>query len=502
MSSSADRTLKFWSLPTLEPMGMVENQSDVAAAVVFTPEQNAVLVGRMDGSIDTVTLPEPPARSEKSSIAAMVNPGLGELMTLNEVEPNNKPEEATPISLPVTVKGVIQADTGNDVDLYRFSAKADETWVLDIKAARNKSPLDSRLEVLDAEGQGVERVRLQAVRETWLTFRGKNSSTSDDFRVFNWEEMTLNQYLYINGEVVKLWHYPRGPDSGFIVYPGRGNREGFFDTTPLAHPLGQTAYIVEPLASGVEPLPNGLPVFTLYHENDDASHRRFGRDSSLTFTAPKDGDFLLRVSDIRGSQGKAFAYELVGRAPQPDFKVSLGGLAGAVPKGAGREFNVKVERVDGFNGPVDIELADLPEGFRVTSPVVVEAGQTMAFGAIYAAADAGEPETPEARVTASATVNGETRTIDVKPLGGIKPEAPRKLTVRVEPEELTVAPGQTVTARVVIERNGFPGRVEFGKHDSGRNLPHGVYVDNIGLNGLMIPVGQTEQTFFITADPW
>ena len=70
------------------------------------------------------------------------------------------------------------------------------------------------------------------------------------------------------------------------------------------------------------------------------------------------------------------------------------------------------------------------------------------------------------------------------------------------PFELTIAPGETITARVIVERNGFKGRVDFGKDDSGRNLPHGVYVDNIGLNGLMIVEGQTERDFFITAAKW
>jgi hypothetical protein len=40
-----------------------------------------------------------------------------------------------------------------------------------------------------------------------------------------------------------------------------------------------------------------------------------------------------------------------------------------------------------------------------------------------------------------------------------------------------------------------------GLEDSGRNLPHGVFVDNIGLNGLLIVEGQTEREFFITASP-
>ena len=41
--------------------------------------------------------------------------------------------------------------------------------------------------------------------------------------------MKLNQFLYVNGEVVKLWHYPRGPDSGYMVYPGSGSRYGYHD---------------------------------------------------------------------------------------------------------------------------------------------------------------------------------------------------------------------------------------------------------------------------------
>ena len=44
--------------------------------------------------------------------------------------------------------------------------------------------------------------------------------------------------------------------------------------------------------------------------------------------------------------------------------------------------------------------------------------------------------------------------------------------------------------------------VKFGNEDSGRNLPHGVYVDNIGLSGLLVPSGKDEREFMITAAPW
>jgi hypothetical protein len=33
-------------------------------------------------------------------------------------------------------------------------------------------------------------------------------------------------------------------------------------------------------------------------------------------------------------------------------------------------------------------------------------------------------------------------------------------------------------------------------------LPHGVIVDDIGLNGVLIPPGQTERTIFLRAEPW
>jgi hypothetical protein len=68
--------------------------------------------------------------------------------------------------------------------------------------------------------------------------------------------------------------------------------------------------------------------------------------------------------------------------------------------------------------------------------------------------------------------------------------------------ELTIRPGETITAMVKAARNGFEGRIDFGNEDSGRNLAHGIIVDNIGLNGLMIPEGQQEQRFFLTAADW
>jgi hypothetical protein len=68
--------------------------------------------------------------------------------------------------------------------------------------------------------------------------------------------------------------------------------------------------------------------------------------------------------------------------------------------------------------------------------------------------------------------------------------------------EISLAPGQTIPVVVRLERNGFEGEVKFGTEFAGRNLPHGCYIDNIGLNGLTVLKGETERTFFITARKW
>jgi hypothetical protein len=532
VSAADDGTIKLWETEGYTQLHALEESRDVPAALAVSPARGVFAAGFLDGALaihpfppraqpsDAALAPETPAPLRR--VRPPGAPGEG----IEEREPNDAPSEAQPVAAPVVAKGAIHAERPEappDIDLFRFEARAGEEWMLEIDAARSRSPLDSKLEVLAADGSPIERLRLQAVRDSYYTFRGKDSETSDDFRLHNWEEMELDEYLYTRGEVVKLWHYPRGPDSGFIVYPGAGKRHGFFDTTPLAHALGEPCYIVRPLAPGAEPLPNGLPVFPLHFENDDDSLRALGADSRLAFTAPRDGSYLVRVSDVRGFQGAEFRYELTIRPRRPGFKVSVEGGSPAVGAGSGKEFKLTAERIDGFDGEIRVDIEGLPPGFHASTPLVIEAGQHFAFGTLNALPGAASPS-PEAaaasRLTARAVVDGEEVVEAAGTLGEIQLAGKPKLLVRIEraleagagagaaaegapdpdrPLELAVSPGETITATVRVERNGFAGRVELGNADAGRNLPHGVYVDNIGLNGLLIVEDRDERTFFITA---
>ena len=357
------------------------------------------------------------------------------------------------------------------------------------------------IDVLTADGQPIPRVLLQAVRDSNVTFRGIDSVTRD-CRLTNWEEMQLNQLLYLNGEVLKLFRAPRGPDSGFMFYEGDGGkRRCYFDTAGTVHAVEEPAYIVEVHQPGAKLIDTGLPVITLAYTNDDDGQRRLGSDSRLTFTAPADGAYLVRVRDARGYGGDAFAYRLTVRRPEPGFNVRIEGANPSVGAGSGRRFSVVADRIDDFEGEVQVEINGLPEGFRVSSPLVIQAGHRDAAGVLVAEANAQQP-TPEAleKITAQAkAMVGDKEVVKaVNNFGQIKLDEKPKLLVRMEPAEITVAPGSSVIATLRVERNGFDELIKFEVE----NLPHGVIVANIGLSGVMMPKGETERQIFIKADAW
>ena len=521
VSAAADRTLKLWRLPELEEMRAWTNQPDVVAAVTFDPRGSRLVVGRMDGSVESIRI-QTDGAPRATAVASVERPPTARPVGTvvghrEETEPNDQPAQAMRVSWPTEIHGTLGHP--GDVDLFRFSARAGEAVTLTINAAQTGSKLDSRLEILTPEGRPVPQVRLQAVRDSWFTFRGKDSETADDFRLQNWAEMELNEYLYANGEVVQLWLYPRGPDSGFKVYPGEGRRQPLFGTTALSHALNEPCYVVRRLEPGARVVPNGLPVFQLNFENDDDPSRRAGTDSVLQFVAPAGGDYLVRVSDIRGfGGGTNFFYQLAIREPRPGFSVKLETSDLTVSPGSAREMRFVATREEGFAGPIRIDLDQLPPGFRASTPVEIEAGQIRASAVLFAATNAVAPDAESQRrilLRASARIDGHEVTHPVGPLGSLKLGQAPAVTLEIlagadrdsfveipgQPMEVRLRPGQTVRARVRADRRNFKDRIELGGEDCGRNLPHGVYVDNIGLNGLLIVEGQTEREFFITASP-
>lgn len=517
VSSSEDRTLKVWETESFTQIALLERQPDWAAALAVSPDSKQLAVGRMNGDLavyslahlgeTTAVAASPLGEGLDGSVLATESP----MREISEAEPNDQPDTATALMLPATVTGRIHSprESEPDQDLYRFEARAGETWMIEVNAARGKSPLDSKVEVLHADGTPVPRAKLQAVRDSWINFRGIDS-TSPDVRVEYWQEMDLNQYLYMNGEITKTFRMPQGPDSGFQLYINQGKRLCYFDTSAMTHAKDEPVYIIEPYPPNATLVDNGLPVFPLYYLNDDDGERELGADSRLTFTAPADGSYLVRVTDVRGFGGENYHYTLAVRPPKPDFAVTIQGKNAKVPSGSGQRLQFVLDRKDNFQDEVRIEITGLPEGFQIATPTVVQAGHLEARGVITAAADAKAPADDvwkQVKVTATAVINDQTVTKELGDLGTIKLEPKPKVLVRLVPDDpsvtdadggLVLPPGASITAKVVIERNGFDGELKFDVD----NLPHGVIVDNLGLNGIMVRQGETERQIFLTAEKW
>jgi len=76
---------------------------------------------------------------------------IDRLKELFEIEPNNFPEQAQPIAMPLWINGRIQQV--GDVDVFSFSGKKGDTVSVEVAARRLNSPLDS---VVALTGPGLE----------------------------------------------------------------------------------------------------------------------------------------------------------------------------------------------------------------------------------------------------------------------------------------------------------------------------------------------------------
>ena len=522
-TASEDKSIKLWSAEDCSPMGQIGTIDEVPSGLLWDANQTTLTVSTLGGNISSMNatplmMKQTPGLSTK--VASALNAILAEptdaTKKLDEVAGRHSIASAQEISGPCEISAVLTRDDMTDEyagDWYAFNAKAGEPWVVQIDASRSGSPMDSVIDILGQKGDPIVRTRLQAIRETYFTFRGKDSNNPDDFRLHRWEDMELNELLYAGGEVVKLWLYPRGPDSGFKVYPGVGSRFTYFDTTATTHALNEPAWIVRELSDGEPAIPNGLPIFPIYYTNDDEASRQSGKDSQITFTAKLDGCYLIRVRDARGQSGENYKYKLILRSPNPRYHLRAEQKEITLRPGVGTEFDVAVNRFDGCDGNLEITVTGVPEGILLTQPFAIQAGQSRATGSLHLPANLAEAA-KEFTIQISShcmlgnrkITDGETLQLLVKvsdkPAMQLKVVAKNHGSDAPAISELVIRPGQTISANLVIERGENTSDISFGGDDSGRNLPHGCYVDNIGLSGLLIPAGQSVREVFITAAPW
>lgn len=248
----------------------------------------------------------------------------------------------------------------NEAHTVRFGAKKGERLVVEVLARRGGSPVDPVIEILDAAGKPVPLGVLRDRENIGHLPRPRQRQHRHPPRRV---ERTGDRRLPVRerrGDADS--RIPKGPDDDCQFHQVGGQRVAYHGTTPTHHSFGLPMYKVELHPPGKTFPPNGLPLFPLFYRNDDGGSG-YGKDSRIFFDPPADGNYQVRVNDARGASGPTHAYRVTVRPPKPDFAVTFNPTAPSVWKAVVLPIGVTVTRLDGFDGPVDVELVGLPAGF-------------------------------------------------------------------------------------------------------------------------------------------
>ncbi|QDU63628.1 hypothetical protein Pan216_45090 [Planctomycetes bacterium Pan216] len=111
------------------------------------------------------------------------------------------------------------------------------------------------------------------------------------------------------------------------------------------------------------------------------------KDAKLYFRAPADGTYLLKVRDLHDRGGKRFIYHVTAEPSGPDFEISGLYYYGMLSPGTQTAWFVNVRRLNGFTGPVTIEVDGLPKGVTM-EPLTIPSTATRGAVNLQAAKDA------------------------------------------------------------------------------------------------------------------
>jgi hypothetical protein len=135
--------------------------------------------------------------------------------------------------------------------------------------------------------------------------------------------------------------------------------------------------------------------------NDDA----FGKDAALVFTPPADGDYVVRLRDLNSKGGDTFVYYLECDWARPDFTLRCDCDKAMIGPGSSTAWYVHVTRLNGFDGPVRVEVKGLPKGVTA-SALTIPATMTQGLLVLTAGPDAAR-DAINVDVLGTAAVSGE-----------------------------------------------------------------------------------------------
>jgi len=242
--------------------------------------------------------------------------------------------------------------------------------------------------------------------------------------------------------------------------------------------------------------------------NDDCEDKCEGllthhADSMLTVTIPKTGDYLLWIGDTQRQGGATMAYRLKIGLRQPAFALRVTPSALNARGGTSASFTVFAVREGGFEGDIDLSLADAPKGFALTGGKI-PAGQDKVQLTLRVPNDPGRKIIPLVMTGVGRAADGSVIRAEAVPaddmmqafayhhlvpaeawLAAIEPNRPNPPSWKIEtPTPLRLVAGGDTTLRV-----RSTGRPPFGQVQvTLGEPPEGVSVKSVSAKDTLIEI--------------
>ena len=134
---------------------------------------------------------------------------------------------------PVTINGRLTRNIATSA----FTPTKGQNLIVEVNAARFGSPLDSVLEILDADGKPIERATIRAIARELHSPSTIAIRCKPGLRLLTITGFTVGDYMMVGSEIVRVAVTPHGPDEDTFFESFGGQRIAYFDTSGEGHAM-------------------------------------------------------------------------------------------------------------------------------------------------------------------------------------------------------------------------------------------------------------------------
>ncbi len=323
-----------------------------------------------------------------------------------EAEPNNDAATATPTDkpLPLSFNGVVGAK--GDIDFFKFAAKKDQEFDVNIFARRLRSPLDAVLEIYDEKGNRIQQNDDSGGPDSYLSWKvpadGNFCVAVKDQLGRGGPIFTYRVELTPKRPEIAVWlpeMQQNSQERQTIVVP-KGNRYASLVKIKRDNTGGDLNLAASELLPGVTmnagPVLNGIDTVAVVFEatpEATVAARTFALVAKPTDGKPVESRVAHPV-DIVGNGNNTPYYRItadklaVAVAEEAPFKIQL--VEPKVPVAQSGSMNLRVvaARKPDFKGKITLALLYSPPGIGTAGSAEIKEGETEGVVPISASGDA------------------------------------------------------------------------------------------------------------------